>query len=217
MPNFRDELNNAIVLKDDLIVELQKEFDEVVDCIINKALCETHKRIKDDLLSKAKSGQYEIIDSKKVITGFIDIGYKSSSYIKVFSEHKLSYLWNIVGYGNMEGIKYKFFNRYPDINIWNYQGENWNSNEIRFDFVFVNSKRKSFFSLLRYDNYYIFNITNAGENFIMKLKEKTKDDGIFVDFAYIKSGSLKLPNGGNNKKDTTTPIGNMVIKYTINF
>ncbi len=205
MSNFREELQNTTVSKDVIIIEMQKEFDEIVHCIYDKVISETYEQIKKDILLKSKSGMYDSINSKKHITGYIKID-SFISYNHNFTNPQKMYLRTLMPSDNdFSKIKHLFLKNHQDM----YFSVKKGLDEIICVLISKENRKRLFNGYC-----YRFFLTDSAQKILEGLKKKAILDDITVCFSHIEVGDSKIENGGESKNDLDTK---MFVKYSIVF
>jgi hypothetical protein len=213
MYSFKDELKKSagvMVTSQSDLQDLQKCFDYCVQRMFDVNF--RYRAIKNEILTKEKSGKYEYIHGQKYVSGYMHID-RYFRFCEKLSEQQEVYLkeFNGVSIGGQTISQY-FSKIYPDIKFflscdWDYRAY--------FTYESFSEKSRSGF----FGNYHYFYINERLKNFLIKLKELAAKDDINIEFYFDVDGQ-KITDGGSFKQKaggTMPPTVKLVIRYSVQF
>lgn len=209
MASFKDELQNAMVSKNDLQNEIHAEIDRCVQIAINNAIEETCNSIKEKILQKAKKAEYEHISGKKRISGY------SSMLFGYYREDLIEYR-EVFRRMDSNQLHDNYLRDYPHICIY-YENESYSKSLVFYGKLVDTTRHDPLFG----KTYYTYHVTDLAKNILRCVQSIAAADGISVSFSHILLDvayhTLEIPDGGDDRQFTgyRGSNGHLMLKYSV--
>ncbi len=218
MSDFKDSIIKATVENVDFEKEIAADFERCARAVVNETIDDMYQKIKDMILHKSETAQYETIGHTRYISGYIEL--QTSESWEWFGETKSRFLEGL----SKSDISKRYLSNHSDILF--FKPDIHENAYYRFYCAFLNYKKhhRRFGNPAFYNSYHL---TDVAKTIIEGINRVATKDDIAVSFSHIslaevrEKGILKtpiIPDGGNDKKlKVERPSGKVVLKYSITF